>query len=820
MEQTLNSYTTFTKGILYGKGNEIIKHIIIDSRKIVSNQNSVFVAIIGERHNGHKYIEPLINKGYTNFIVSSLPEKHETYTSCSFLFVNDTIKALHEIITQYRKKFNIPVIGITGSNGKTIVKEWLFYLLKDYFNIVRSPKSYNSQVGVPLSVWQLNEKTELAIFEAGVSQTNEMSKLEKMIKPTIGIFTNIGDAHQENFIDYKHKISEKLKLFEYSDVIIYCSDYQIIDMQIKTEKNFDYENKIFTWSKKYTADLYVNSIIKSNSTSIIKAKYKENEISITIPFVDEVSINNAITAWCLMIYLGIDNKIISDRMQKLSTIAMRLELKEGINNCLVVNDSYNSDIGSLNIAIDFLNQQKRNDKKTLIVSDIFESGKIDDALYTEIAEIIKKKNISKLIGIGSNIIKYAKKFDANSKFYINTDEFLAKIELSEFENQDILLKGSRIYEFEKISNILQKKVHETVLEVNLNSLINNLNYFKSLIKKETKVMAIVKAFSYGSGIYEIANILQYHGVDYLAVAYPDEGVELRKAGITLPIMVMNSDEKSFDIMLENELEPEIYNFRILKAYYSNLIKNGVVSAAIHLKIDTGMKRLGFEENEIPNLINELKNKPELIIKSIFSHLVASEDENLDNFTENQMFKFRKITTEMSNQLNISPLLHILNTAGIERFANSQFSMVRLGIGLYGFGQTKNKLEYVNSLKTIITQIKNINANETIGYNRKGSLNKDGKIAIIPIGYADGLNRALSNGVGYVLINGKKAPFVGNICMDMSMVDITEIEANEGDKVIVFDDNLTVEEIAKKLNTIPYEILTSISSRVKRVYYQE
>jgi len=820
MNLNLNNFVSTTKGELFGKGAEKIKHIIIDSRKIVCSQNSVFIAIVGDRHDGHKYVKATIKNGVKNFIVSSLPENYQEYTDCSFLLVKDTLKAFHLIIQEYRNNFKIPVIGITGSNGKTIIKEWLFELLKQDYNIVRSPKSYNSQVGVPLSVWQLQENTELAIFEAGVSQSGEMSKLEKLIKPTIGIFTNIGDAHQENFIDYKHKISEKLKLFENSEKIIYCKDYQIIDMQIKTQKNFDYEGKLFTWSKKYPADLYINSIKSNENTSKIEGKFNDKIINITIPFVDKASIENAINAWCLMLLLKVDNNIISERMLKLAPIAMRLELKDGVNNCLIINDSYNSDIGSLNIALDFLNQQNKNKDKTLILSDIIESGKVEDALYTEIADIIKKKNITKFIGIGKSISNYTNKFTENSEFYTDTDEFISKIKINKFVNQDILLKGARIYEFERISNILQEKVHETVLEVNLNSVINNLNYYKSLLHKKTKLMVMVKAFSYGSGIYEIANILQYHGVDYLTVAYADEGVELRKAGITLPIMVMNSDQRSFDVMLEHQLEPEIYNFRILKAFYNTLRKNGIVSAPIHIKIDTGMKRLGFEENEITELIEELKTKPEIEVKSIFSHLVGTDDENLDNFTENQIFKFRKLSSKISDELHITPILHILNTSGIERFPNQQFDMVRLGIGLYGFGVNKQKLEYVNSLKTIITQIKNISANETIGYNRKGKMINDGKIAIIPIGYADGLNRRLSNGVGSVLINNQKAKIIGNICMDMTMVDISNIDAKEGDSVIIFNNELTIEEIAENLGTIPYEVLTGISRRVKRVYYQE
>ena len=820
MTYTLSKFAEITKTELIGSGLMPINDIVIDSRSISDYENSVFIAIVGKRHNGHKYIENIYKKGVRNFIISELPENINEYNETSFLLVDDTIKALHLIIEFHRNSFDIPVIGITGSNGKTIIKEWLFDLLKSDYNLVRSPKSFNSQIGVPLSVWQLKEDTELAIFEAGISEPSEMNKLQKLIKPSIGIFTNIGEAHQENFMDYKHKISEKLKLFSDSDLLIYCKDYQLVDIQIKTEKEFDYENKLFTWSKKTNADLQIKNIEKSTNLTKLTAIYKTEEISITIPFTDEASLENAINAWCVMLILGIDNQIIADRVKLLQPVAMRMELKDGVNNCLIINDYYNSDLSSLEIAIDFLHQQNKNNKKTLILSDIIQSGKNDNALYTEISELVRKKKIDRFIGIGETINNYVNKFAENSEFYKTTDEFVSAFNKSKFQKEDILLKGARKFEFELISNILQEKVHETVFEINLSALVDNLNYYKSLLKPNVKLMVMVKAFSYGSGMYEIARTLQYHGVDYLAVAYPDEGVELRKAGIDLPIMVMNADERSFEILIDYQLEPEIYNFRILKAYHKVVRKNGLVSAPVHIKIDTGMKRLGFEADEIDELITELKARPAIKISSIFSHLASSEDNNCDDFTNAQIDSLKQISDKIKVELNINTLVHILNSNGIERFGNAQFDMVRLGIGLYGFGTNMNKLQYVNSLKTTITQIKTVNKNETVGYNRKGKLNRDSKIAIIPIGYADGMNRALSNGVGKVLIKGELVDIVGNVCMDMTMIDITEINAKEGDEVIIFNNEYSIERIAEQLNTIPYEILTSISRRVKRIYIQE
>ena len=806
--------------LLMGGNNNSIKYLINDSRSIISPEQSLFFAIIGERRDGHDFILDLYTKGVKNFIVSKTIKELEKFSDCNFIIVENTINALHYLTIFHRNRFNIPIIGITGSNGKTIIKEWLFQILNKDFNIVRSPKSYNSQIGVPLSVWLLENNTTLGIFEAGISKVSEMNNLQKIINPEIGIFTNISEAHQENFINHKHKIKEKLKLFTNCKKIIYCKDYQLIDSQI--HKNGFFENsELFTWSKKYPADLYINQEIKKNGTTDIFATYKNTKINIEIPFIDDASIENSIHVWSLMLYLEYDNDEIKKRILNLSPIAMRLELKEGLNNCIIINDSYNSDIGSLSIAIDFLNQQKQYKKKTLILSDILQSGVDEKMLYKEIATLAAEKKIDKIIGIGEQISKQAKSFNIDKEFFFSTDAFFKSITDGKLKNEAILLKGARKFGFEKISKALQQKTHDTVLEINLNAIISNLNYYRSLLLPKTKIMCMVKAFSYGSGIYEIANLLQHQKIDYLTVAYIDEGVQLRSAGITLPIMVMNPEKASFDVMIDNHLEPEIYNFSGLDSFIQAITKQGVANYPIHIKIDTGMKRLGFEDSEIPLLIQQLKGNNSLEIKSIFSHLVASDESIHDEFTHQQVEIFKNLSSSIIKRFPYPILRHILNTSGIERFKDYQFNMVRLGIGMYGISSVKpEKLETVSTLKSIISQIKSVDKGTTIGYGRSGVVSKKSLIATIPIGYADGLNRKLGNGVGAVIINGKKTSIIGNICMDMCMVDISTIDAKEGDEVLIFGKEYPVTKLAEQIGTIPYEIFTSISQRVKRVYFQE
>jgi alanine racemase len=827
MTYSIPNISSIINGSIHGNNNSkaIIKNLLIDSRKLANAETSLFFAIKGERHNGHTYLNDLYEKGVRNFVVSVLPKNSTDFIDTNFIIVKDTLFALQQLCAYHRKQFKIPVIGITGSNGKTIVKEWLFQLMRDDKNIVRSPKSFNSQVGVPLSVWQINKEHDLAIFEAGISKPLEMRLLENIIQPTIGLITNIGQAHDENFENQKQKVYEKLKLFPNSEVLIYCKDYLLVHDEISNDKTLR-EIKVFTWSKKLRADLLVGRITKSTADTEIQGIYKNDFIRITIPFTDEASIENAIHCWAMLLYFGYEDKIIAERMRFLSPIAMRLELKEGINNCSIINDSYNSDLGSLAIALDFLNQQKQHPKKTLILSDILQSGQNDETLYKEVAELIHKKGISRLIGIGKGISDQTHQFNIEKSFYKSTADFLQQFNNSFFRDETILLKGARAFGFEAISKVIQQKAHETVLEINLNSIVHNLNYFRSKIKADTKIMAMVKAFSYGSGSFEIANILQFHRVDYLAVAYADEGIELRKSGITMPIMVMNPEEQSYDTMLQYNLEPEIYSFRVLGLFEEILKRseqNNGQPIAIHLKLDTGMHRLGFDENEVNELIVRIKNNKHLLIKSIFSHLAASDEPEHDDFTWQQIKKFNTMSEKIKSHFTQPVFKHILNSAGISRFPDAQFEMVRLGIGLYGIGANATEqaqLQNVSTLKTSISQIKNIPAHETIGYSRKGVSTSDMQIATVPIGYADGLSRKLSNGKGKMMVKGKPARIIGNVCMDMCMIDITDIKANENDEVIVFGDANPISEIAKDVGTIPYEILTNVSRRVKRVYYQE
>ncbi len=798
-----------------------IKYLLLDSRRLSSPDNSLFFAIKGARNDGHKFISDLYQKGIRNFVVSEVPESFSMLKDCNILKVEDTLAALQKLAKYHRNQFQIPVLGITGSNGKTIVKEWLYQLLREDKNIVRSPKSYNSQVGVPLSVWEIQPEHELAIFEAGISQPNEMELLQNIIKPTLGILTNIGQAHSENFLDELQKVNEKLKLFEACGKLIYCKDYTIIHELISNSSLLQ-ETKLFSWSRKSKADLQIGRIEKLGSETKIQGIYQNDFLSISIPFMDDASIENAIHCWAFLLLLGYKNLEIEARMHLLSPVAMRLELKEGMNNCSIINDSYNSDLGSLSIALDFLNQQKQHNKRTLILSDILQSGKDEVLLYKEVADLLQKKKIHRLIGIGEAISRQAKLFSCEKSFYFSTSEFLNRYNTSFFRDETVLLKGARAFGFEQISKLLQQKAHETVLEINLNAFVHNLNYYRSIINKKTKLMAMVKAFSYGSGSFEIANILQFHRIDYLAVAYADEGIELRKAGITTPIMVMNPEEQSFDAMLNYDLEPEIYSFRML-GIFNEVVKRIGKTTSIHIKLDTGMHRLGFEEKDVPELIVRIKNNKHLYVKSVFSHLAASDEKEHDAFTKKQIESFAEMSLQFQKHFDYPILRHILNSSGIGRFGDAQFEMVRLGIGMYGISANEYEqmnLQNVSTLKTIVSQIKLVSPPDTVGYSRKGILTKPTRIATVPIGYADGYNRKLGNGVGKMIISGQLAPTIGSICMDMCMLNVTDLNVNEGDEVIVFGDSYPISLIAKDMGTIPYEVLTNVSRRVKRVYFQE
>ncbi len=821
--------------LLHENSAVAIDHLLLDSRKLLFPETSLFFALNGPRRNGNSFIKELYNKGVRNFIVDQGRPIDEltAYAGSNFIQVKDVLEALHSLATYHRMQFNIPVIGITGSNGKTIVKEWLYQLLQDDYSIVRSPKSYNSQIGVPLSVWQMNATHTLAIFEAGISLPGEMPHLEKIIQPGIGVFTNIGDAHSEGFLNIRQKVNEKLTLFKRSTVLIYDADNPDLNAGVNT-----FANKIrggddfslFSWSRKETAFLQIVSIEKNMGQAIITAidqrsSNGDDAIDIIIPFTDDASIQNAITCWCVLLYLQTDAAVIAKRMLQLRTVEMRLELKQGVNNCSIINDSYSADINSLTIALDFLVQQQQHPNRTLILSDILQSGKNSAELYREVAAILQQKNINRFIGIGPEIFRQRNAFTnlPQSFFFSSIAEFMQQFYSVHFYNETILLKGARIFEFEQISHLLEEKVHQTVLEINLNAVTHNLKAYQQLLKPGVKLMAMVKALSYGSGGFEIANLLQFHKVDYLAVAYADEGVELRRAGITLPILVLNPEEATFDVLLQFNLEPELYSFSILSTFEKYLQQSGLNNYPVHIKLDTGMHRLGFEAKDLPALVGLLQATTVFKVQSVFSHFAASDAPEYDAFTKLQADDFLRGCEVLQKALGYTFIRHISNTASIHRHPHLQLEMVRLGIGLYGVDGNpvmQGKLKNVSTLKTTISQIKQVAAGESVGYSRKGVVTKDSMIATVRIGYADGYPRILSNGVGSMWVKGNLVPVIGNICMDMTMLNISGTTVREGDEVVVFGETLPVSELAKWADTIPYEILTGISQRVKRVYYEE
>jgi len=803
----------------------MVSDIIIDSRKLITINQVLFVALKTKRNDGQRYVVELYNKGVRNFLVQ---EFHSDFSNldANFIIVKNTLIALQKFSKYHRLQFDLPIIGITGSNGKTIIKEWLYQSMNDKFQIVRSPKSYNSQIGVPLSVLQINKQHTLGIFEAGISEPEEMQNLEDIIQPSIGIFSNIGHAHDQSFVDERQKINEKLKLFLKVNTLIFCSDYGSITERIYSLDFFRNKNLIDWSSKNKEAKFFINQIEKTNKQTNIAGVYEGRKVEFIIPFVDDASIENALHLSTVLLFFGYSNEEVKQRILRLAPVAMRLELKEGINHCSIINDSYSSDLSSLSIALDFLSQQKQHKRKTVILSDILQSGKDEYVLYQEVAEMLHNKKVDRVIGIGKSISHQRALFQMESHFFDSTADFITYFPSTKFNHETILIKGARKFEFEKINKILEQKVHETVMEIDLNALLNNFHFFRGLTKPDVKIMVMVKAFSYGSGSFEIANLLQFHNIDYLAVAYADEGIELRKAGITLPIMVMNPEQDAFDLMIYHQLEPEIYSFNILSKL-ENAIKSNNIPAnkpiGIHLKIDTGMRRLGFEEDDMDELINRLSANRKIIIRSVFSHLAASDENAHDDFTREQIKIFDRCSKKITNSFNYPIIRHILNSAGISRFPEYHFDMVRLGIGIYGVASDKEiqpKLENVSSLITTISQIKNIKKGESIGYSRSHFAEEDMTIATLPIGYADGLDRRLSNGKGVLKIHNQLAPIVGNVCMDMCMIDISHIEAKEGDKVTVFGNDLPISEMAKQLGTIPYEILTSVSRRVKRIYFQE
>lgn len=833
MEYTISDIVGIVKGEwIANSDNATIKYLLLDSRKVIFPAESLFFALRGSRRSGIQFLTELYEKGVRNFIVSENVEVAD-FPSANVVYVKDVLKALQDLTSWHRKQFSIPVIGITGSNGKTIVKEWLHLLLEDQFNIVKSPKSYNSQIGVPLSVWQMNGENDLGIFEAGISQSDEMEKLERIIQPTIGVFTNIGDAHNEGFLNVRQKVNEKIQFFKHVDALIYCKDYPVINeglaayMQQLRGGISSTNLNLFSWSMRTDATVRIVSVLKHEGFTFITSEYEGREHSFKIPLTDDASIENAIHCYCVLLHLGISQDVIERKIARIGNVAMRLELKKGINNCSIINDSYSSDLSSLRIALDFLVQQHQHGKRTVILSDILQSGKPESELYKKVADILNQKQIERLIGIGPQMSRHRQAFEnvsgLKAVFYPDTDAFRKDFYNLEFNNESILLKGARVFLFEQISQLLEQKVHQTVLEINLSALLHNLREYQRLLKPSTKMMAMVKAFSYGSGSYEIANILQFHKVDYLAVAYADEGVELRKAGIKLPIMVMNADETSFDALLQFQLEPDIYSVELLKAFNDFLEKQQVQNYPIHIEIETGMNRSGFLLTDIPGLADYLPHKG-FKIQSVFSHLVASESPEYDDFTQHQATKLAEACDAIEKACGYPFLRHIANTSGISRHPELQLDMVRLGIGLYGIDSGMGSdldLQEVSTLKTTISQIKHIKKGESVSYGRRGVAERDSIIATVRLGYGDGYPRRLSIGVGKMYLKGKLAPVIGSICMDMTMIDITDIANVEvGDDVIVFGKSLPVTQVAAWAETIPYEIMTGISQRVRRVYFEE
>jgi Alr-MurF fusion protein len=804
--------------------NDLLGRLLIDSRKLLGASNTIFFCLNSSSRNSDQFIKELYGKGVAYFVIEHEPDL-KLFPNANIILVKNSLNALQLLASHHRAQFHIPVIGITGSNGKTIVKEWLHQLLQEDFNIVRNPKSYNSQVGVPLSVLQIRGNNDLAIFEAGISEPGEMSKLEKMIHPSLGIFTNIGEAHSEGFKNNIEKINEKLKLFKNVEILIYCSDNKELAKAVKAYAD-EKKLSLFSWGSRNKVSLKITSKARKGKFSTITAIYQEREVKIVIPFTDEASIENAIHCWCIMLLFHFADEKIAQKMTQLQHVEMRLELNQGINNCSIINDSYSSDINSLQIALDFLQQQKQHKKHTLILSDILQSGKNDKELYQEVAAMLKHKNITRLIAIGPSLYNRQESFSflPEKHFFTSVEDFKKDLHQLYFHNEAVLLKGARIFEFEQLNNMLEQKAHQTILSINLTALAHNLKQYKKILHHGTKMMGMVKAFSYGSGSYEIAQLLQFNKVDYLAVAYTDEGVELRKAGITMPIMVMNPEEGTFNSLIQYFLEPELFSFSILSSFEKYLQSSALTNFPVHIKLDTGMHRLGFETKDIDMLAEKLKNTNCIKVQSVFSHLVASEDKEKDAFTQAQYKVFNESCKILENALKYTFLKHIANTSAISRHLNMQMDMVRLGIGLYGVDhqpQMQSKLQNVSTLSTTISQLKRVKEGDNVGYGGEVKLKKDSIIATVRIGYADGYPRALSNGVGKMLIKNKLVPVVGNVCMDMTMLDVSDIEdISEGDEVIVFGKDLPISKVAEWGKTISYEIMTGISQRVKRVYFEE
>ena len=811
------------KSVLVSPTSKVTR-LLTDSRSLSFPEETLFFAIKTRHGDGHRYVEDLHGRGVRNFVVSNM--EYAKIPNANFIVVNDTLAALQNLAAYHRSKYDIPVVGITGSDGKTIVKEWLYQLTADNYTVTRSPRSYNSQIGVPLSVWMLRKESTLGIFEAGISHVHEMAKLQAVIKPTIGIVTNLSSAHQENFSTMQEKCLEKLSLFRNSEIIIYNADDPLI---VSCVTRSMLPSKEIAWSRiDPERPLFISSIEKDETGTVVRYNYLTMAGCYRIPFLDDASIEDSISCLAAALYLMIPAETIAERMVMLEPVAMRLEVKEGKQGSIIINDSYNSDTVSLDIALDFMERRSNMSpslRRTLVLADIKQTGENASDLYDVVLQYLEKRKIEKFIGVGKDIISQAGKFwdsGIECHFFATTEELLASNLLLGIQNECVLIKGSRSFHFEDVSEALEKKVHQTILEVNLSALRDNLNRYRNNLASGTKCVCMVKASAYGAGALEIGRTLQDCNVDYLAVAVADEGAELRKDGITTGIIVMNPEPSSFRTLFDNKLEPEIYSFGMLKLLIQAACHEGITDYPVHIKIDTGMHRLGFSPGEVRALVEVLKKQNALTPRSVFSHFAGSDSMQFDDFTKRQAAIFGQAADELQVAFPHKILRHICNSAGTERFADMQLDMVRLGIGLYGISPMGDDatLRPISTLKTIILQIRDVPAGETVGYSRKGVLDRDSRIAALPIGYADGLNRRLGNCNGYCVVNGRRAPYIGNICMDVCMIDVTDIDCKEGDIVEIFGPNLPVSEIAQWLDTIPYEVLTSVSTRIKRVYYSD
>ncbi len=799
-----------------------IVHLLFDSRKYRDNTQTLFFALKGSHHNGYDYLIELYNRGVSNFVVEQIPK--ELRGKANFLLVKNSLTALQKLALKIRETSAATIISITGSNGKTILKEWLYQLLRSSFKVSRNPKSYNSQLGVPISIWELNKDDDYGIFEAGISQPGEMEKLEKILYPKIGIFTNIGSAHQENFDSLSQKIREKLKLFYNSKYLIFCEDHPEIKEEITLSDKLK-QTTLFSWSfKDDSATVYVEKLEERSGQTHIHYIFNGQNYQATIPFTNSSSLENALHCLSLGLLTSFDSDLIAEKLSQMEPVAMRLELKNGQHGNIIINDAYNADLESLRIGLEYLSEQGQKRKKVLILSDILQTSLAPKELYWKVGRMLQSFKLDRVITVGEESKELQNYFEGNLQNYSSPEELLKALPGLYLQNSAVLLKGARVFHFEKIDALLEEKTHETTLMISLSHMVNNLNYYRRRLRPGVKIMAMVKAFGYGSGSHEIAGVLQYHKVDYLAVAYVDEGVELRKTGISLPIMVMNSEISSLDELLDYKLEPEIYSFRLLKAVSKKVMTEQLTDPyPIHLKLETGMHRLGFEKVDLPELTQQLKESPHLKIASVFSHLAAADDIAAKEYTLQQISIFKELTQFLSKELNQRFSRHILNSSGISYYPKAQFDMVRLGIGLYGISSDKEERKFlkpVSSLKATVSQIKQLQPGDAVGYKCSFKAKEPKTIATLSIGYADGFYRKLGNGIGEVAINGQRHKVVGEICMDMIMIDITGSEVREGDEAEIIGPVISIYELAEKMSTIPYEVLTGISQRVKRVYLIE